>query len=47
MKLQHEVISANWNDKDGVWIVKVKDLVTGETFDDIAEILINGSGVLK
>ena len=47
MKLKHQVVGATWDDKDGVWQVLVKDLVSGETFSDTAEVLVNGTGVLK
>ena len=47
IKLKHEIIAASWDDKNGVWEVTVKDLKTGVTFVDTAEVLINNSGVLK
>ncbi|KAH8890173.1 FAD/NAD(P)-binding domain-containing protein [Thozetella sp. PMI_491] len=47
MKLNHEVTHAAWDDASGVWNVSVKNLLTGETFVDTAEILVNGSGVLN
>lgn len=47
MKLKHQVLGAEWDDERGVWDVTVKDLTTGNTFVDTAEILINGTGVLK
>ena len=47
MKLNHEVVNASWNDTDAVWEVSVKDLLSGNVFIETAEILVNGSGVLK
>ena len=47
MKLNHEVLSAQWDEEDGVWNVTIKDLTTGKTFVDTAEVLINNSGPLK
>lgn len=47
MKLNHEVTRAVWDEDSGVWTVYVKNLLTGEKFVDSAEILVNGSGVLK
>lgn len=47
MKLNHEVVGASWDDEKGVWEVSVRDVLSGRTFVDTAEILINGSGVLK
>lgn len=47
MKLNHEVTAASWNENKGVWEVTVKDLQSGVTFTDTAEVLINNAGVLK
>ena len=42
-----EVIGAQWDEENGVWDVRVKNLQTGETFVDSAEIFINNGGFLK
>lgn len=47
MKLNHRVTSASWDEDKGVWNVSVTNLLTGQVFVDVAEILVNGSGVLK
>ena len=47
MKLNHEITGAYWDEGKGVWEVHVKNLISGATFIDTAEILINGSGLLK
>ncbi len=47
MKLSHEIIGAEWDEKDGLWNVKVRDLLSGSVFVDQAEVFINGGGVLK
>jgi cation diffusion facilitator CzcD-associated flavoprotein CzcO len=47
MKLKHEVLGAKWDEERGVWEVEIKDLNTGTTFTDTAEVFINGGGVLK
>lgn len=47
MTLNHEVIGAYWDAQKGVWEVHVKNLLNGTTFVDTAEILVNGSGLLK
>lgn len=47
MKLRHEIQRAEWDEGKGVWEVHVKDLASGETFVDTADVFINGSGVLK
>lgn len=41
----HEVVSAHWDDSAAQWVVRVRG-PDGE-FEDRAEFLINGSGVLK
>ena len=47
IKLQHEVVHAQWNEETGKWTVKVKNLVNGTDFEDSGEILINASGIFK
>ncbi|OJD16203.1 hypothetical protein AJ78_03635 [Emergomyces pasteurianus Ep9510] len=45
--LNHEVKAAAWDEESGTWEVTVQNLLSGETFVDKAEVLINGSGVLN
>jgi cation diffusion facilitator CzcD-associated flavoprotein CzcO len=47
MKLRHQVHAATWDEKAAVWNVEIENLATGERFVDTAEVLINGTGVLK
>ena len=47
MKLNHEVVGAYWDDDEGQWSIRIKDLLSGTTFIDYADIFINGSGLLK
>lgn len=47
MKLSHKIIGAQWDNDRGVWDLQIKNLVTGVTFTDTAEIFINGGGILK
>lgn len=47
IKLGHRVISAEWTDKIGKWRIKVEDLRDGRVFEDVADIMLNGTGVLK
>jgi glycerol-3-phosphate dehydrogenase len=47
VKLRHEIIGAFWNEEEGLWHVKVRRIETSEEFEDTAEILINGGGILK
>lgn len=47
IKLSHEVTSCTWNDKDTKWHVKVKNLASGEEFEDEADILVSARGNLN
>ena len=47
VKLRHEVIRAEWDEDKGVWRIRVRNLDTGETKDDAAEIFINAGGALN
>lgn len=47
MKLKHQITGAYWDDDSGLWEVHIEDLQSGARFTDHAEILINGSGLLK
>ncbi|OQV05521.1 hypothetical protein CLAIMM_10248 [Cladophialophora immunda] len=47
MRLNHEVVGASWDEDQGTWKVRVKNLKTNEVIVDQAEILINGGGVLN
>ena len=47
MKLNHEIIGAEWDEDGGVWHVKVKNIQTNSVFVDQAQVIINGGGVLK
>lgn len=45
--LKHQVTGAYWDEERGVWDVHVKNLETGETKVDSAEIFVNNCGFLK
>lgn len=47
IRVSHQVLEARWDEGQGLWNLKVQNLKTGEQFDDTANFLINGSGVLK
>jgi hypothetical protein len=47
IKLEHEVVAAQWQEEQGTWSVQIKDLSTGETVSDWCHFLINGGGFLK
>lgn len=47
IKTLHQVVSARWNEEGGRWELVVQNLETGEEFNDHADFLVNGSGILK
>ncbi|KAH0831531.1 hypothetical protein AYO21_11331 [Fonsecaea monophora] len=47
IKLGYQVVRADWNEGDGLWNVKVKNLATGEIIDDHCNFLLNASGILN
>jgi len=46
-KFNHKVVKAEWDNEASLWRVTVEDLLTGRTFVDSAEVLLNCGGVLK
>jgi cation diffusion facilitator CzcD-associated flavoprotein CzcO len=46
IKLQHEVVSCNWDEGQSKWHVRIRKN-NGAEFTDTADMLINGSGILK
>lgn len=47
IKLSHQIVAATWDEASGLWHLRVRNLKTGEQFDDTANFLINASGILK
>jgi cation diffusion facilitator CzcD-associated flavoprotein CzcO len=47
VRLNHRVTAAHWSDESGKWIIDVADQENARTFQDEAEIFINGAGFLK
>ncbi|KAF1941982.1 FAD/NAD(P)-binding domain-containing protein [Clathrospora elynae] len=47
IKLRHEVKGCRWDDKIAKWHITVKNLATGETAQDQADVLISGRGNLN
>ena len=47
MKLSHSVLEARWDDKTSKWRAKIENLRTGEVFEDTADALMTGIGVLN
>lgn len=47
IKTLHQVVSAQWDEKEGQWELVVRNLETGEEFSDSATFLVDGTGILK
>jgi cation diffusion facilitator CzcD-associated flavoprotein CzcO len=47
IKTQHQVVGAFWNNQKNGYDLKVRDLVTGNTISDFADVLVNASGILN
>lgn len=47
IKTSHQVVSAKWNEDDGKWELVVRNLETGEEFNDYTTFLVDGTGILK
>jgi cation diffusion facilitator CzcD-associated flavoprotein CzcO len=46
-KFKHQIEGAVWDDEAALWRITVRNLETGESFVDSAEVFINCGGVLK
>lgn len=47
IKTSHLVSSAGWSEEKGVWNLTVRNEKTCEEFDDYANFLLDGTGILK
>lgn len=47
IKLGHEVQACHWDEKLAKWTITIKNLNSGDTFDDQADVLISGRGNLN
>ncbi|OAG44504.1 hypothetical protein AYO21_01500 [Fonsecaea monophora] len=47
MKFKKEVVSAEWNDQEGKWYVRLKDAETGQEFVDTADVVCSAVGILN
>jgi cation diffusion facilitator CzcD-associated flavoprotein CzcO len=47
MRFQQKCIGARWNETTNRWYVQLKDLTTGEEYQDSADVLVTGEGVLN
>ena len=47
LHLKHDVLSAIWSDDTHKWVVKIKNLTTGEIFTETADFFITAAGRLN
>jgi cation diffusion facilitator CzcD-associated flavoprotein CzcO len=47
IKTQHKVVGARWDEDEGLWNVRIQNLTSGEHFQDQANFVVDGSGILK
>ncbi|MCJ1478111.1 hypothetical protein MMC13_006787 [Lambiella insularis] len=47
MKLSHKAVEARWDEKASKWRVRIENLGSGEVFEDTADALLTGIGVLN
>lgn len=47
IKVSHSVVHAQWDGDAAEWVLKVKNEVTGEIFEDRCHFLLDASGILK
>ncbi|KAK0265362.1 hypothetical protein LTR35_017106 [Friedmanniomyces endolithicus] len=44
IKFKHEISQASWSDKQAMWALSVKDLTTGDTFEDKVHLFLEFNG---
>lgn len=47
IKLSHQVTDARWNEREGMWYLKIENIETREILEDKCHFLLDGSGILK
>lgn len=47
MKFQHEVLKASWTDEEAKWTLSVKDLQSGEAFEDKVDMFLELNGPVR
>lgn len=47
IKLRHLVEGAVWDEEEAVWRLKVKNLESGEGFEESCNFLLDATGILK
>lgn len=47
IRFENRCVGARWNDAVGKWFVQMQDLKSGEYFEDSADVLMTGTGLLN
>jgi len=47
IKFKHEISQASWSDKQAMWALSVKDLTTGDTFEDKVHLFLEFNGPVR
>jgi cation diffusion facilitator CzcD-associated flavoprotein CzcO len=47
IKTSHQLKNASWNEVKGVWELEIRNLETGEIFNDYGHFLLDATGILK
>ncbi|KAE8368117.1 hypothetical protein BDV27DRAFT_154289 [Aspergillus caelatus] len=47
IKLNHQVVRAEWQESEGIWRLGIKDLKSGIIIEDWCDFMISGSGILN
>jgi cation diffusion facilitator CzcD-associated flavoprotein CzcO len=47
VRFEHKCIGARWSESASKWFVQIRDLKTDMTFEDEADVLMTGEGVLN
>lgn len=47
MRFQQKCTGARWSETTNKWFVQLKDLTTGLEYEDSADVLVTGEGVLN
>lgn len=47
IKLRHQILSAAWTDDDSQWTLKIKNLNSGNEFDDNVDFFLEFNGPVR
>ncbi len=47
IKLNHQIVKADWNDRQGKWHVQVKNTQDGSVLEDSCDVLVSATGALN